>query len=145
MNNIGVLSDNIIITMITFLILVLIKGFLSIIKFLNVDKMFFTKYETYLYYKEIIDTIINTILFLFAFFILFFRKDNSILIIILAILFLLKGVFQYLIDLKLYTYTNLSNTTIDKLKKVKHPVSFITNVVLFIASFYMLNIIFTNK
>ena len=145
MNNIGVLSDNVIIAMITFIILLLIKGFLSIIKLLNVDKMFFTKYETYLYYKEIIDTIIDTILFLFAVFLLFFRKNNSILIIILAILFLLKGVFQYLIDLKLYTYTNLSNTTIDKLKELKHPVSFITNVVLFIASIYILKIIFTNK
>lgn len=145
MNNIGVLSDNVIIAMITFIILLLIKGFLSIIKFLNVDKMFFTKYETYLYYKEIIDTIIDTILFLFAVFLLFFRKNNSILIIILAILFLLKGVFQYLIDLKLYTYTNLSNTTIDKLKELKHQVSFITNIVLFIASIYILKIIFTNK
>jgi uncharacterized membrane protein HdeD (DUF308 family) len=145
MNNIGVLSDNVIIAMITFIILLLIKGFLSIIKLLNVDKMFFTKYETYLYYKEIIDTIIDSILFLFAVFLLFFRKNNSILIIILAILFLLKGVFQYLIDLKLYTYTNLSNTTIDKLKELKHPVSFITNIVVFIASVYMLKIIFTNK
>lgn len=74
MNNIGVLSDNVIIAMITFIILLLIKGFLSIIKFLNVDKMFFTKYETYLYYKEIIDTIIDTILFLFAVFLLFLEK-----------------------------------------------------------------------
>ena len=145
MNNIGALSDNTIIAMITFIILVLIKGFLSIIKLLNIDKMFFTKYETYLYYKEIIDTIINTIVFIIAFFILFFRKDNSILIIILAILFLLKAFFQYLIDLELHEYTNLSNTTIDTLKKVKNPVSFITNISLFIASFYMLNIIFTNK
>ena len=69
MNNIGALSDNTIIAMITFIILVLIKGFLSIIKLLNIDKMFFTKYETYLYYKEIIDTIINTIVFIIAFFI----------------------------------------------------------------------------
>ena len=145
MNNIGALSDNTIIAMITFIILVLIKGFLSIIKLLNIDKMFFTKYETYLYYKEIIDTIINTIVFMVAFFILFFRKNNSILIIILAILFLLKGFFQYLIDLELHEYTNLSNTTIDTLKKVKYPVSFITNISLFIASLYMLNIIFTNK
>ena len=145
MNNIGALSDNTIIAMITFIILVLIKGFLSIIKLLNIDKMFFTKYETYLYYKEIIDTIINTIVFIISLFILFFRKDNSILIIILAILFLLKAFFQYLIDLELHEYTNLSNTTIDTLKKVKYPVSFITNISLFIASFYMLNIIFTNK
>ena len=145
MNNIGALSDNTIIAMITFIILVLIKGFLSIIKLLNIDKMFFTKYETYLYYKEIIDTIINTIVFMVAFFILFFRKNNSILIIILAILFLLKGFFQYLIDLELHEYTNLSNTTIDTLNKVKYPVSFITNISLFIASLYMLNIIFTNK
>ena len=145
MNNIAALSDNTIIAMITFIILVLIKGFLSIIKLLNIDKMFFTKYETYLYYKEIIDTIINTIVFIISLFILFFRKDNSILIIILAILFLLKAFFQYLIDLELHEYTNLSNTTIDTLKKVKYPVSFITNISLFIASFYMLNIIFTNK
>ena len=79
MNNIGALSDNTIIAMITFIILVLIKGFLSIIKLLNIDKMFFTKYETYLYYKEIIDTIILFIcLFLYICFIIFWYIKEKI-------------------------------------------------------------------
>lgn len=128
--------------MIIFVILVLIKGVLSVIKLLGLDKTLFENYTSYLYYKEIIDTIIDSILFLFACFILFFRKNNSILPIILAILFLLKGFFQIFIDLDLYTYTNVSNTTIDKMKELKLPVSFITNIVLFTASIYMLKIIF---
>ncbi len=142
MNAMEFLSDNAIIAMIILVILILIKGFLSVIKLISIDKMFFEKYETYLYYKEIVDTIINTILFLFASFILSFRKNNSILVIFLAILFLLKGFFQYFLDLKLYKYTNLSDATIDKLRKVKTPISFITNIILFISSIYMLKLIF---
>jgi hypothetical protein len=142
MTHIENLSDNAIVAMIIFVILVLIKGFFSVIKLISLDKILFKNYTSYLYYKEIVDSIIDSVLFLFACVILFFRKNNSILTIILAILFLLKGFFQYFIDLDLYTYTNISNTTVDKMRELKHPVSFITNIVLFIASIYILKIIF---
>ena len=145
MIDIANLSDNSIKGMIAMIILVFIKGFLSFMELINLDESLFKNYKTYIYIKETIDIIINTIAFILALFVLFFRKDNSILVIILAVLFLLKGFFNYAYVLNLYKSINLSDTTINKLEEVKMVNSLITNIVLFIASIYMLKIIFTNK
>ena len=145
MIDIANLSDNSIKGMIAMIILVFIKGFLSFMELINLDESLFKNYKTYIYIKETIDIIINTIAFILALFVLFFRKDNSILVIILAVLFLLKGFFNYAYVLNLYKSINLSDTTINKLEEVKNVNSLITNIVLFIASIYMLKIIFTNK
>ena len=145
MIDIANLSDNSIKGMIAMIILVFIKGFLSFMELINLDESLFKNYKTYIYIKETIDIIINTIAFILALFVLFFRKDNSILVIILAVLFLLKGFFNYAYVLNLYKSINLSDTTINKLEEVKNVNSLITNIVLFIASIYMLKIIFTKK
>jgi hypothetical protein len=138
-------SDNSIKGMIAMIILVFIKGFLSFMELINLDESLFKNYKTYIYIKETIDIIINTIAFILALFVLFFRKDNSILVIILAVLFLLKGFFNYAYVLNLYKSINLSDTTINKLEEVKNVNSLITNTILFIASIYILKIIFTKK
>jgi hypothetical protein len=145
MIDIGNFSDNTIKGIIALIILVFIKGFLSFMELLNLDKSLFKNYKTYLYIKETIDLIINTIVFIIALFILFFGKDTSILVIILAVLFLLKGFFNYAYVFDLYKSLNLSDTCINKLEQVKMVNSLITNTVLFIASIYMLKIIFTKK
>ena len=145
MNNIGALSDNTIKGMIAFIILVFIKGILSFIGLFYLDKSLSKNHRTYVYIKETIDIIINTIVFIIALFILFFRKDNSILVIILAVLFLLKGFFNYAYVLNLYKTINLSDTTINKLEEVKNVNSFITNTILFCTAIYILKIIFINK
>ena len=145
MIDIGNLSDNTIKGMIAFIILVFIKGFLSFMELINLDESLFKNYKTYIYIKETIDIIINTIVFIIALFILFFRKDNSILVIILAVLFLLKGFFNYAYVLNLYKTINLSDTTINKLEEVKNVNSFITNTILFCTAIYILKIIFINK
>ena len=138
-------SDNSIKGMIAMIILVFIKGFLSFMELINLDESLFKNYKTYIYIKETIDIIINTIVFIIALFILFFRKDNSILVIILAVLFLLKGFFNYAYVLNLYKTINLSDTTINKLEEVKNVNSFITNTILFCTAIYILKIIFINK
>ena len=145
MIDISNLSDNYIKGMIAMIILVFIKGFLSFMELLNLDESLFKNYKTYIYIKETIDIIINTIAFILALFVLFFRKDNSILVIILAVLFLLKGFFNYAYVLNLYKSINLSDTTINKLEEVKKVNSFITNTILFGAAIYILKIIFANK
>jgi hypothetical protein len=145
MIDISNLSDNYIKGMIAMIILVFIKGFLSFMELLNLDESLFKNYKTYIYIKETIDIIINTIAFILALFVLFFRKDNSILVIILAVLFLLKGFFNYAYVLNLYKSINLSDTTINKLEEVKNVNSFITNTILFGAAIYILKIIFANK
>ena len=145
MIDISNLSDNYIKGMIAMIILVFIKGFLSFMELLNLDESLFKNYKTYIYIKETIDIIINTIAFILALFVLFFRKDNSILVIILALLFLLKGFFNYAYVLNLYKSINLSDTTINKLEEVKNVNSFITNTILFGAAIYILKIIFANK
>jgi hypothetical protein len=145
MIDISNLSDNYIKGMIAMIILVFIKGFLSFMELLNLDESLFKNYKTYIYIKETIDIIINTIAFILALFVLFFRKDNSILVIILAVLFLLKGFFNYAYVLNLYKSINLSDTTINKLEEVKNVNSFITNTILFCTAIYILKIIFINK
>jgi uncharacterized membrane protein HdeD (DUF308 family) len=142
MNHIENLSDNIIIGLIVFIILFLIKGILSLTNKLKLNINLFKNKSTYDIIKESLDTILDTILFLFAIFILFFRKDNSILVIILAIMFLLKGFFQYFLDLKLYTYTNIDNAVIENITKIKNVNSIITDTIIFFASFYMIKTIF---
>jgi hypothetical protein len=132
------LSDNAIIGIIGLIILLFIKGFLSFIGLIYLDKALFKNHRTYVYIKETIDIIINTILFIIAFFILFFRKNNSVLVIILALLFLLKGFLDYEFIFSLYKYMNVSDEFIAKSEEVKKVNSFITNTILFIASIYIL-------
>ena len=139
------LSDNAIMGLIGMIILVFIKGILSFIGLIYLDKSLFKTHKTYVYIKETLDIIINTILFIIAFFILFFRKNNSILVIILALLFLLKGFLDYEFIFSLYTYMNVSDEFIAKSEQVKKVNSFITNTILFGTAIYMLNIIFINK
>jgi uncharacterized membrane protein HdeD (DUF308 family) len=136
------LSDNTIIGLIIFIIIFFIKGILSVMDKLNLNIYLFKNESIHNIIKETLDTIVDTVVFILAVFILFFRKDNSILVIILAIMFLFKGFFQYFLDLKLHTYTNIDDTIIENMKKVKHVNSIVTDTNIFFASFYMLKLIF---
>ena len=135
-------TDDIITILILFLVLFFIKGILSILGFFNLDT-YLKKSPKYSTVKETVDTILDTMLLLFGLYVLFLRtKPNSMLVIILAILFLLKGFFQYFLDLKFYKYTNLDIRTVDKLKQIKVINSMITDGVIFFSSFYMVKYIF---
>ena len=141
--NVNVLSDNAIKALIGFIILVFFKGFFSLSRQLNLGNVIFKEKTMLKYISETIDTIMNTILVLLSIFVLFLRKENkSILVIILAIMFILKGFFQYFLDLKLYEYTNIHESVIDKMRQVKFVNSVITDLILALVSFCMIKIIF---
>jgi hypothetical protein len=68
---------------------------------------------------------------------LFLRKDNTTLAIILAIIFLLKSFLHFFINYRLYQYTSLNQSNIDKLKQFYEVEAFATNTLLFIITFYI--------
>ena len=140
----GHLNDNVIIVMIILLIMLFLKAlfyYSHLTKFHNI----FISDEDFEKFRNKLSNLLDIFLMIISLFVLFLRKNNSMLIIILAIIFFLKGVLNFLEEYKLYKYTSLSESNIDALKKFKRVYSFITNTMLFIASFYMLKIIFINK
>ena len=140
----GHVNDNVIIVMIILLIMLFLKAlfyYSHLTKFHNI----FISDEDFEKFRNKLSNLLDIFLMIISLFVLFLRKNNSMLIIILAIIFFLKGVLNFLEEYKLYKYTSLSESNIDALKKFKRVYSFITNTMLFIASFYMLKIIFINK
>jgi hypothetical protein len=134
-------SDNIILVLIFVVILALFKAIVSIGEKVN-EKANLIDKDLYTLVDESLDTMLDTILFIFALCILFYRKDNSIVVIIIGIIFLLKGFFQYFIDLKLYKYTNIDNSTIDKITKFKTVNSVVSDTCLAVITIYMITQIF---
>jgi hypothetical protein len=134
-------SDKIVLVLIIIVILALLKALVSIGEKVN-DKANLIDRSVYLLIDESLDTILDTIVFIFAFYVLFYRNDNSILTIIIGIIFLLKGFLQYFIDLKLYKYTNIDNSTIDKITKFKYINSVISDTCLAALTIYAITRIF---
>ena len=137
-------SDNIIKILIIIVCLAFIKGLVFLIRLIDLETNIIQNKNSFKNIQEFIDTILDTILFALSVFVLFFRKDNSGIIIFLSILFFLKGFFQYFIDLKMYRYTNVPNDYIITLNKIKSVNSYVTNIFLLLASVYMLGKIFIN-
>ena len=136
-------NDNLIIIMIILVVLIFLKAlfyYISLIKFHHI----FMSDEKFENFRNKLSDMTNIFLMLISLFVLMFRKNNTMLIIILAIIFLFKGFLHFFVNFNLYKYITLNQTDIDKLKKFYEIESFITNTMLFIASFYMLKIIFTN-
>jgi hypothetical protein len=137
------LNDNLIIIMIILVVLIFLKAlfyYISLTKFHHI----FMSDEKFENFRRMLSNVLNIFLMLISLFVLMFRKNNTMLIIILTIIFLFKGFLHFFVNFNLYKYITLNQTDIDKLKKFYEIESFITNTMLFIASFYMLKIIFTN-
>ena len=135
------MNDNAIIVMIILVVLLFLKAlfyYLSLTKFHHI----FISDENFEKFRTILSSILDALLMIISLFVLFLRKNNSMLIIILAIIFLVKTILHFFVNYNLYKYTSLSESNIDKIQKFKRVYTFITNSMLFIASFYMLNIIF---
>ena len=150
-------SDKFIIVAIIILILLLLKGFnylLYVLIFqlgLHKDKQEEKSYIEKIYavldkYLIYISDLLDTILLFVACYILFFRKQNSIFTIIFCFMLILKFILHFLLLRRFENYFGikdiLSDETIKNLFPIKSINSFITNLSLFIASFYMLTIIF---
>ena len=137
-------NDNVIIVMIILVIMLFLKA-LFYYSYLTKFHHIFISDEDFEKFRNKLSDVLDIFLMIISLFVLFLRKNNSTLIIILAIIFLVKSVLHFFVKYNLYKYTSLSESNIYKLKQFYEVESFITNTMLFIATFYMLNIIFINK
>jgi hypothetical protein len=87
----------------------------------------------------------NISLTIISLFVLLLRKNNSLTIIFLAILFLFKMFLHFFINYNFNKYTNLNQRSLDNIIVIHEYLSFLTNLFLFIISFYMLKVIFANN
>jgi|688.fasta_scaffold488099_3 hypothetical protein len=150
-------SDKTIIIGIILIILIFIKGFYYLLygliytlglhndekeKQSIIEKIYIFLDKKLIYISDLLDTILLFI----ASYILFFRKNNSIITIIFCIMLVLKFILHFLLLRRFEAYFGikdiLSDKTINELYNIKRINSFITNVTLFIAAGYMLKIIF---
>ena len=134
-------NDKVITIMIILVVLIIFKPLLYFFSVIN-SKTYLINPETFekisLIYTYILDIIITFI----AVFILFFRKNNSFIAIILATIDIFKAFITFSVDFELYEYVNLSNDTIKKLKAYKNHSVFTSNVFLFLVAGYILTKIF---
>jgi hypothetical protein len=136
--------DNVIIFMILLVILFLIKSILYYIS-LTKFKHIIVSDDHFEKFRNILSDFLDALLLFVSLFILFLRENNSQLIIFLAIIFLFKAILHFIAYYKLYKYMNLNQNEINDIEKTHKIVSFVTNTMLFVISFYMLKIIFINK
>ena len=134
-------NDNIITIMIIIVVLIIFKPILYFFSIIN-SKNNIINQETFekisLIYTYILDIIVTFI----AVYILFFRKNNSIITIILATLAIFKSIVTFSVDFELYKYLNLSNDTIKSIKNYKNHSVLTSNIFLFFVAGYILTKIF---
>ena len=136
-------NDSFIATLILLTILLFLKTVLYYMYLADIHHIFFSV-EQFEQFRHKLSSTLNIFVGIISLFVLFLRKDNTTLAIILAIIFLLKSFLHFFINYRLYQYTSLNQSNIDKLKQFYEVEAFATNTLLFIITFYMLNIIFIN-
>ncbi len=136
-------NDILVISLIILTVLLFLKAIFYYMYLTNLHHIFFTV-EQFEKFRNKLSDVLNIFLIIISLFVLFLRKDNTTLAIILALVFLLKSFLHFFINYRLYQYTSLNQTNIDKLKQFYEVEAFATNTLLFIITFYMLNIIFIN-
>ena len=136
-------NDIVVICLIILTVLLFLKALFYYIYLTNLHHIFFTV-EQFEKFRNKLSDVLNIFLTIISLFVLFLRKDNTTLAIILAIIFLLKSFLHFFINYRLYQYTSLNQDNIDKIKQFYEVESFVTNTLLFIITIYMLNIIFIN-
>ena len=136
-------NDNVLIIMIILIILLFFKVilyFISLTKFNNI----LISDENFEKFRKILTNFLDFLLVLMSLFILFLRKNNSIISVILAIIIIFKTGVRLFVEYQLYKYTNLNNNTINYIKKYETHSVFVSNVVLFIVTLYIIKKIFYN-
>jgi hypothetical protein len=136
-------NDIVVISLIILTVLLFLKALFYYMYLTNLHHIFFTV-EQFEKFRNKLSDVLNIFLIIISLFVLFLRKDNTTLAIILALVFLLKSFLHFFINYRLYQYTSLNQSNIDKLKQFYEVEAFATNTLLFIITFYMLNIIFIN-
>ena len=134
-------NDSFIIALIILTILLFLKAVFYYMYLTDIHHIFFSV-EQFEKFRNKLSDILDIFLTIISLFVLFLRKNNTTLAIFLALVFLLKAFLHFFVNYKLYQYTSLNQSNIDKLKQFYQVEAFITNTLLFIITIYMLNIIF---
>ena len=134
-------SDNIITIMIILVVLIIFKPLLYFFSIIN-SKNNLINQETFEKFSLIYTYILDIIITFIAVYILFFRKNSSIITIILATLAIFKSILTFSVDFELYKYLNLSNDTIKSIQNYKNRSVLTTNIFLFFVAGYILTKIF---
>ena len=134
-------SDNIITIMIILVVLIIFKPLLYFFSIIN-SKNNLINQETFEKFSLIYTYILDIIITFIAVYILFFRKNSSIITIILATVAIFKSIVTFSVDFELYKYLNLSNDTIKSIQNYKNRSVLTTNIFLFFVAGYILTKIF---
>ena len=136
-------NDNVIILMIILVILIIFKPVLYFFSITNSNNPLI-KDETFEKFRVIYTYILDIILTIIAIYILFFRKNNSVITLILATIVIFKTFITFFVEFKLFKYVNLSNNTIENIKAYQKNSVYVTNMFLFWVTIYILTKIFYN-
>ena len=136
-------NDNVIILMIILVILIIFKPVLYFFSITNSNNPLI-KDETFEKFTLIYTYILDIIITFIAAYILFFRKNNSVITLILATIVIFKTFITFFVELKLYKNVNLSNNTIENIKAYQKHSVYISNAFLFFVAIYILTKIFYN-
>ena len=134
-------SDNVITIMIILVVLIVFKPLLYFFSIIN-SKNNLINQETFEKFSLIYTYILDVIVTFIAVYILFFRKNSSIITIILATVAIFKSIVTFSVDFELYKYLNLSNDTIKSIKDYKKQSLLTTNIFLLFVAGYILTKIF---
>ena len=134
-------NDNVITIMIILVVLIIIKPILYFFSIIN-SKNNIINQETFEKFSLIYTYILDVIVTFIAVYILFFRKNSSIITIILATLAVFKTIVTFSVDFELYEYVNLSNDTINSIQNYKNRSVLTSNIFLFFVAGYILTKIF---
>jgi hypothetical protein len=136
-------NDNVIILMIILVILIIFKPVLYFFSITNSNNPLI-KDETFEKFRLIYTYILDIIITFIAVYILFFRKNNSIITLILATIVIFKTFITFFVELKLYKNINLSNNMIENIKAYQKRSVYVSNAFLFFVAIYILTKIFYN-
>ena len=134
-------NDYFVVSLIILIVLIFLKAALYFMYLTNFHHIFFTV-EQFEKFRNKLSDVTDIFLIIISLFVLFLRKDNTTLAIFLAIIFLFKAFLHFFVNYRLYQYTSLNQSNIDKLKQFYEVEAFATNTLLFIVTIYILNIVF---
>jgi hypothetical protein len=129
-------NDKVVIIMVILIILIILKPIFYFLSLTNSNDAFIKD-------KNFDKFVVIYVAFI-ATYILFFRKNNSVITLILATIIIFKSFITFFIQFQLYKNVNLSNNTIKNIKAYEKQSLYISNAVLFFVASYILTKIFYN-
>jgi hypothetical protein len=136
-------NDKVVIIMVILIILIILKSIFYFLSLTNSNDAFI-KDKNFDKFVVIYTYILDLIIAFIATYILFFRKNNSVITLILATIVIFKTFITFFVEFKLYKNVNLSNNTIKNIKAYEKQSLYISNAVLFFVASYILTKIFYN-